>query len=105
VRDLRCGGPAAGAGCRRRELDLQGGEWPARIDRLAGKVTMRYGLGTGASRSAPVTPLRAAGRGEHWWPVALAIIAVAGLHVILPAKYRANPPWWARPSCLRCWPR
>jgi hypothetical protein len=40
-----------------------------------------------------VTPLRAAGRGEHWWPVALAIIVVAGLHVILPAKYRANPPW------------
>jgi hypothetical protein len=45
-----------------------------------------------AARS-PVTPLRAAGRGEHWWPVALAIIVVAGLHVVLPAKYRANPPW------------
>jgi hypothetical protein len=41
----------------------------------------------------PVTPLRASGRGEHWWPVALAIIVVAGLHVALPAKYRANPPW------------
>jgi hypothetical protein len=41
----------------------------------------------------PVTPLRAAGRGERWWPVALAIIVVAGLHVALPAKYRANPPW------------
>jgi hypothetical protein len=33
------------------------------------------------------------GRGEHWWPVALAIIAVAGLHVALPAKYRVNPTW------------
>jgi hypothetical protein len=43
----------------------------------------------------PVTPLRAAGRGEHWWPVALAIIVVAGLHVALPAKYRVNPPWVA----------
>jgi hypothetical protein len=42
-----------------------------------------------------VTPLRAAGRGEHWWPVALAIIVVAGLHVALPAKYRVNPPWVA----------
>ena len=43
----------------------------------------------------PVTPLRAAERGEHWWPVALAIIVVAGLHVALPAKYRVNPPWVA----------
>ena len=32
-------------------------------------------------------------RGEHWWPVALAIVAVAVLHVVLPAKYRVNPPW------------
>jgi hypothetical protein len=46
-----------------------------------------------ASRSAPVTPLRAAGRGEHWWPVALAIMVTAVLHVALPAKYRLNPPW------------
>jgi hypothetical protein len=42
---------------------------------------------------SPVTPLRASGRGEHWWQVALAIIVVAGLHVALPAKYRGNPPW------------
>jgi hypothetical protein len=40
-----------------------------------------------------VTPPGAAERGEHWWPVALAIIVVAGLHVALPAKYRVNPPW------------
>ena len=42
---------------------------------------------------SPVTPLRAAKRGEHWWPVALAIVATAVLHVALPAKYRVNPPW------------
>ena len=43
----------------------------------------------------PVTPPRASGRGELWWPVALAILVVAGLHVALPAKYRVNPPWVA----------
>ncbi|HEY3035006.1 MAG TPA: hypothetical protein VGJ54_10140, partial [Streptosporangiaceae bacterium] len=35
----------------------------------------------------------AAERGEPWWPVALAIIVVAGLHVILPARYRVQPAW------------
>jgi hypothetical protein len=34
-------------------------------------------------------------RGEHWWPVALAIVVAAFLHVALPAKYRINPPWVA----------
>src|SRR5262249_13195073 len=33
------------------------------------------------------------GRGERWWPVALAIIVAAGLHVILPDRYRVQPPW------------
>ena len=33
------------------------------------------------------------GRGERWWPVALAIIVVAFLHVILPARYRVQPAW------------
>jgi hypothetical protein len=42
---------------------------------------------------SPVTPLRAGERGEHWLPVALAIIVVVALHVVLPAKYRVNPPW------------
>lgn len=37
-------------------------------------------------------PVKAA-RAEHWWPVALAIVAVTLLHVVLPAKYRVNPPW------------
>jgi hypothetical protein len=32
-------------------------------------------------------------RGERWWPVALAIIFVAFLHVILPARYRVQPVW------------
>jgi hypothetical protein len=32
-----------------------------------------------------------AARGEHWWPVALAIVATVVLHVALPAKYRVNP--------------
>ena len=35
----------------------------------------------------------AAERGERWWPVALANIVVAGLHVILPARYRVQPAW------------
>jgi hypothetical protein len=39
------------------------------------------------------TPLPAAGRGEHWWPVALAIVATGVLHVALPAKYRVSPTW------------
>jgi hypothetical protein len=41
----------------------------------------------------PVTEPAAAERGEHWWPVALAIIVVAGLHVVLPARYRVQPGW------------
>jgi hypothetical protein len=47
--------------------------------------------------SADVTPAMpaAAARGEHWWPVALAIVVAAFLHVALPAKYRVNPPWVA----------
>jgi hypothetical protein len=35
----------------------------------------------------------AAERGERWWPVALAIVVVAFLHVILPARYRVQPAW------------
>src|SRR5215468_5709319 len=34
-----------------------------------------------------------AARGERWWPVALAIIVAAFLHVILPARYRVQPAW------------
>ena len=42
---------------------------------------------------SPAGPVPPAERGEHWWPVALAIVAVAGLHVILPARYRIQPGW------------
>jgi hypothetical protein len=49
--------------------------------------------GPKSAAPSPATPLRAAERGEHWWPVALAILVVVGLHVALPAKYRVNPPW------------
>jgi hypothetical protein len=41
----------------------------------------------------PVAPLRAAEQGENWWPVALAIVIAAVLHVMLPAKYRVDPAW------------
>jgi hypothetical protein len=40
-----------------------------------------------------VTPVQASARGERWWPVALAILAAAFLHVVLPVKYRAAPTW------------
>jgi hypothetical protein len=42
---------------------------------------------------AGVGPAPAAERGEHWWPVALAIVFVAGLHVALPGRYRVQPAW------------
>jgi len=41
----------------------------------------------------PVTPDRAVEQGEHWWPVALAVVVTVALHVALPAKYRINPAW------------
>jgi hypothetical protein len=43
----------------------------------------------------PVSTDQTTARGEHWWPVGLAIAAAAVLHVVLPAKYRVNPPWVA----------
>jgi hypothetical protein len=45
------------------------------------------------SARSPVAPDGAAGRGENWWPVALAIVVAAVLHVVLPAKYRVDPAW------------
>jgi hypothetical protein len=45
------------------------------------------------ARGPAVDLVPAAERGEHWWPVATAIIAVAGLHVALPARYRVQPVW------------
>jgi hypothetical protein len=46
-------------------------------------------------RGSPAEPASAAQRGEHWWPVALAIIVAIGLHVALPASYRVHPAWLA----------
>ena len=57
---------------------------------------MATGTDDGAVRGMPdeeASGREPAARGEHWWPVALAILAVAFLHVALPAKYRINPPW------------
>jgi hypothetical protein len=45
------------------------------------------------ARKSAVELVPPAERGEHWWPVALAIIVVAGLHVALPASYRVQPAW------------
>jgi hypothetical protein len=42
---------------------------------------------------SPMTPLRASEYGERWWPVALAVIVAAGLHVALPVKYRLDRAW------------
>jgi hypothetical protein len=50
-------------------------------------------IGRKATREPAMEPAPAAERGEHWWPVATAIIAVAGLHVALPARYRVQPAW------------
>jgi hypothetical protein len=45
------------------------------------------------ARKPAVGLVPAAGRGEHWWPVAVAMIVVVGLHVALPARYRVHPAW------------
>jgi hypothetical protein len=47
----------------------------------------------GPARGPAVELVPTAERGEHWWPVATAIIIVAGLHVVLPARYRVQPAW------------
>jgi hypothetical protein len=53
------------------------------------------GMGTGQKPAdRPATePGRDGGRGEHWWPVAMAVIVVAALHEALPPQYRVLPPW------------
>jgi hypothetical protein len=47
----------------------------------------------GSARDPVIELAAPAERGEHWWPVALAIIIAAGLHVALPARYRIQPAW------------
>jgi hypothetical protein len=39
-------------------------------------------------------PVQASGGGERWWPVALALVAVALMHMALPEKYRLFPYGW-----------
>ncbi len=51
-------------------------------------------MAPGRTPCTPAAPVQAA-QGEHWWPVALAVVIAAFLHVALPAKYRINPPWVA----------
>jgi len=52
---------------------------------------MAIGRKTARRPGAGIAP--AAERGEHWWPVSVAIVIVAGLHVALPARYRVQPAW------------
>ena len=49
----------------------------------------------GPARDPGIDLASPAERGEPWWPVALAIIVAAGLHVALPARYRVQPAWVA----------
>ena len=51
------------------------------------------GTKPGSARDPLIERASPAERGEHWWPVALAIIVAAGLHVALPARYRVQPAW------------
>ena len=41
----------------------------------------------------PAPGLAPSARGEHWWPVATAIVIAACLHVALPSRYRVQPAW------------
>jgi hypothetical protein len=65
----------------------------------------QWGMASGREPAdvPPAMPVQAV-RSEHWWPVALAIVVAAVLHVALPAKYRINPRGWSRPCCWACWP-
>src|ERR1700757_1696927 len=45
------------------------------------------------AREPPTELAPPAERGEPWWPVALAVIVAAGLHVALPARYPVQPAW------------
>ena len=47
----------------------------------------------GSARDPEIELAPPAERGEPWWPVALAIIVAAALHVALPARYRIQPAW------------
>jgi hypothetical protein len=55
-------------------------------------------VATDPEQSGPTSVAEAGGgaraqRGEHWWPVVLAVLVATVLHVILPAAYRTTPRW------------
>jgi hypothetical protein len=54
---------------------------------------MATGQRPGREPAVELAPAELAEHGEHWWPVALAVIVAAGLHVALPARYRVQPVW------------
>src|SRR6266581_2364513 len=83
-------GRRAGISCGRGQRARRG--WAAGL--TAGRAGSSWSMATERrpGRRAAIE-LASAERGEHWWPVALAIIVVACLHVALPARYRVQPAW------------
>src|SRR6266576_4045663 len=75
-----------------------GGTSPGSYDLGSGRPGSSWNMATRRkpARRPAIEPVPAAERGEHWWPVATAIIVVAGLHVALPARYRVQPVWVVR---------
>src|SRR6266851_3098383 len=71
------------------------GHLPGKEDLGSRSAGLSWSMATGRNqaRRPVIERASAAERGEHWWPVATAIIAVAGLHVALPARYRVRPGW------------
>ncbi len=71
------------------------GHSPGKEDLGSRSAGLSWSMATGRNqaRRPVIERASAAERGEHWWPVATAIIAVAGLHVALPARYRVRPGW------------
>jgi hypothetical protein len=61
-------------------------------------VIMECGYRGEPGRRPAIEQAPAAGRGEHRWPVAVAIIVALGLHVALPARHRV--PGWVVPVVL-----
>lgn len=48
---------------------------------------------TGTPAAEAPDPDRPDWRGEHWWPVASAVVIAALLHIALPESYRESPSW------------
>lgn len=69
--------------------------WLGPLGLTPGGPGSSWSMATGRepARQPPTELAPAARRGERWWPAATAIVVVAGLHVILPARYRVQPAW------------